>query len=257
MPRLHSEIEGARSTTTSIARVKMNLESEQEVDLFKEADESYMDPSMEIFTTLEVAWGNESVTHLLAVVNKWAQSDRNAIGVKVWRSSSSDAGASILVLTQARKLTKVHVWRYGSEAQEAVLPNHSGHSVAIVERPGPAAVVPGEWFCLTATTATGEDVPPPPVVWSLSELALEVESWYRAGPIMRVGRGSGAQRITREERISHAQRRVACAQAEVDDIRSAEGIAEELRVRLLEERERRLAFYRRRVGSEAEREQAG
>lgn len=252
----YSQADCARSTTTDIVYVKINDSSEQEVPLLKEPDESYVDCSERIFTTIEVAWANEDVVHLLAVVNRWAEGDRNAIGVKLWRSS--DARGSVLVLTQARKSTEVHVWRYGQQAKEVVLPPEGNHAATILERPGPAAVLPGEWFCTSLSSRNSPDDRPPLIIWTLSELALRMESYYRAQHELRAPLGSEACRAMRRDRSEYfAQRLIAYVQAEVDDIRCAEGISEELRERLLEEKEEELEVCKRRVARQAEREQAG
>ncbi|PWN21227.1 hypothetical protein BCV69DRAFT_282716 [Microstroma glucosiphilum] len=230
-------IDSAGSTTTTIGWVDVN---DKEVALLKEPDETYVDRGERICTTIEVAWANENLTHLLAVVSRWAESDSNAIGVKLWYSSH--AGASIIVLTQARKSTQVHVWRYGSEAQEAVLSADGNQAAAttVVEHPGPAAVVPGEWFCLAATSRKTRGTPPPPVVWSLSALAANVEHWQALGaPNQQDERQE--QRVAAGRSTTWEQRKSRLLKMEIEDIRQAEGLSDALKESLLADLEEELA----------------
>lgn len=65
-------------------------------------------------TVVEVAWSNENVARLIEEVHRWAEAGYNAIGCKIWGSTS--AGISILVLARAGNSGQIQVWRVGKQA---------------------------------------------------------------------------------------------------------------------------------------------
>jgi hypothetical protein len=230
-----------RSTTTEIARIELAERPTREVRLLKEPDDCYLGSHRLVSTTVEVAWGNETMEQLLAEVNRWAESGRNAIGLKVWHSS--DDGASILVLLQARSSSDVQVWRYGKKAEDSLeLCGARNTALALVERSGPAAIVPGDWFANFGVTEQTYGVDPPPVVWSLSQLAALVEEMV-ADRVEDEATGIERQRILAAREADAMQREARLTQREINDIRCAEGISEHVREKLLYEKEEHLAFY--------------
>lgn len=211
------------------------------MNLQKEPDDCYLDSSRNVTTTVEVAWGNESLAQLLAEVNQWAESGRNAIGLKLWYSA--DVGPSFVVLLQARHSAEVQVWKYGQNPEQLLSPDlERCTAVAVKERSGPAAIVPGAWFTHFGVTEQTFDVPPPAVVWSLSSIEALVEEAiaYQAED---EATGSERQRIVAARNADELKRAIRLTQVRISDFRLAEGISEELRQRLLSKQEEMLAIY--------------
>jgi hypothetical protein len=207
----------------------------------KEPDDCYLGSHRLVSTTVEVAWGNETMEQLLAEVNRWAESGRNAIGLKVWHSS--DEGASILVLLQAEDSSDVQVWRYGQKAEDSLeLCGARNTALALVERSGPAAIVPGDWFTIFGATEQTFGVDPPPVIWSLSQLAALIEEMV-ADRVEDEATGIERQRILAAREADAMQREARLTQREINDIRCADGISDQVREQLLREREEELKYY--------------
>ncbi|PWN21224.1 hypothetical protein BCV69DRAFT_308174 [Microstroma glucosiphilum] len=179
----------------------------------KEPDASFLDSRRVIMTAVEVAWRNESLSKLLDELHRWSQSGRNGIGFKLWLSKV--AGASIL-------------------SRSVVIECHT-----------PAVVLPAAWFCLDSGFEELSERPPRPVIWSLSELALLL-------PILKTeddAEGLPAEEanpVLDELEANRQRMEFLYAQAEVDDLVVAEGLAEEVREELLQPLRDRLALKRRR-----------
>lgn len=224
---------GTRKQT--IARAAGTSRAPRYVSLGKQPDVSYNGR-----TAIEVAWQNENVAILLDEVQAWAHSGRNTIGAKLWFEPA--VCASVLVLAQSSMSSEVRVWRFGPSARTALVYRTERSNINIVECAGPAAVFPGEWFCTSRRT---RGLPPPAVVWSLTELGLQMADFTAHEAMDRAadaGNHSEAQRIHAELMASEGQHDVDFARAELEDIRQAVGIQEELRERLLAEKEDELAL---------------
>ncbi|PWN21226.1 hypothetical protein BCV69DRAFT_282715 [Microstroma glucosiphilum] len=239
------EVEAGRDSSTEITVTRGTERARTDTTLVKQPDECYLDAADVVFTAVEVSWKNENVARLVDEVHRWAEADCNAVGVKAWDSA---AGASILVVLRARDSDQVQVYRHGAKAQAALVLGTARSAALVIESPGPAAVIPGEWFC-RSDDEEKYGVPPPPVVWSLSALAAYIE--HLQANASEQGEDEERQRIRRERAASLKQRQCRFLEIEIDDVRRAEGISEELRLRLLAEMERKLAGKRRQLALEA------
>lgn len=181
-------------------------------------------------TVVEVAWSNENVAKLIEEVHRWAEAGRNAIGCKLW--SSDSVGISILVVARARDSDRIQVWRFGEQAKQTFV-RQSKNGGDVVEYHGPAAILPGHWFCTRSRCRETRGIPPPPVVFPLSELALEMAENVAMVEAHRRS-STDADAFHEEMGATYYERESRFAQAEIDDLTLVEGISEELRDRLLD-----------------------
>lgn len=80
---IHSTFRAASDENTSITVNMGTARATPSTTLTKQPDEAYINRGGQIFTVIEVSWKNEKVSRLADEVHRCAESDRNAIGMKL------------------------------------------------------------------------------------------------------------------------------------------------------------------------------